>query len=48
MTKKQRAALIQKELEKLYPANATHLRLFTSTEAKNESMALQEWIEKVK
>jgi len=41
-------ALSPAELEKLYPANATHLRLFTSTEAKNESMALQEWIEKVK
>ncbi len=36
------------ELEKLYPANAKHLRLTTSTEVGNEGAALLEWIEKDK
>ena len=40
--------LSSEELETVYPANATHLRLSTSTEAKNEGVALLEWIEKDK
>ncbi|MBB3841979.1 dienelactone hydrolase [Runella defluvii] len=38
-------ALLLEELKKLYPTNATPLRLSTSAEAKNEGVALLEWIE---